>query len=98
MPSSPSSAGTPEAEKSQQPRPSAIMESILTLMGSDRARPRATSRSTPSSSVAQPLVCVLPRGAGGAAEPPLLAPPQLVGEPALVAEEHHVRAREAPAR
>ena len=49
MPSSPSSTGTPEAEKSQQLRPSAIMESILTRMGSERARPRATSRSTPSS-------------------------------------------------
>ena len=30
-------------------RPSAIMESILTRMGSERARPSATSRSTPSS-------------------------------------------------
>src|SRR5215208_1902164 len=49
MPSSPSSAGTPEPEKSQQLRPSAIMESFLTLMGSQRARPRATSWSTPSS-------------------------------------------------
>src|SRR5918995_2802565 len=38
MPSSPSSAGTPEPEKSQQPRPSAIMENILTLMESDRAQ------------------------------------------------------------
>src|ERR687891_273459 len=46
MPSSPTSAGTPEPEKSQQPRPSAIMESILTLVGSERARPRATSLST----------------------------------------------------
>src|SRR5829696_1871661 len=46
MPSSPSSAGTPEPEKSQQPLPSAIMPSILTLMGSERAWPKATSRST----------------------------------------------------
>src|ERR671916_1241718 len=49
MPSSPSSAGTPESEKSQQPRPSAIMPSILTRMGSERARPKATSLSTRSS-------------------------------------------------
>src|SRR5215210_4940875 len=47
MPSSPSSAGTTEPEKSQQLRPSAIMESILTRIGSERALPRATSRSAP---------------------------------------------------
>ena len=47
MPSSPSSAGTLESEKSQQPRPSAIMPSILTRIGSERARPRATSRLHP---------------------------------------------------
>src|SRR5215211_979749 len=41
----PLASGTPESEKSQQLRPSAIMLSILTLMGSERARPRATSRS-----------------------------------------------------
>src|SRR5829696_10084206 len=35
MPSSPSPAGTPEPEKSQQPRPSAIIPSILTRMGSE---------------------------------------------------------------
>jgi hypothetical protein len=49
MPSSPSSAGAPEPEKSHQPLPSAIMESILTRMGSERARPSATSHSAPSS-------------------------------------------------
>src|SRR4028118_977156 len=47
MPSSPSSAGTPEPEKSQQPRPSAIMLSILTRMGSERARPRETGPPAP---------------------------------------------------
>src|SRR5215204_1809154 len=56
MPSSPSSAGTPEPEKSQQPRPSAIIVSILTRMGSERARPRATSRSTASSGASLPML------------------------------------------
>src|ERR687893_633407 len=49
MPLSSSSAGTPRSGRSQQLLPSAIMLSILTLMGSERARPRATSRSTRSS-------------------------------------------------
>src|SRR3712207_1794326 len=49
MPLSVSSAGTPRSGRSQQPLPSAIMVSILTRMGSERALPRATSRSTRSS-------------------------------------------------
>src|SRR5918998_2828055 len=46
MPLSSSSTGTPRSGRSQQPLPSAIMPSILTRIGSERARPRATSRST----------------------------------------------------
>src|SRR5215207_5212071 len=49
MPSSSASTGTPRSGRSQQLLPSAIMLSILTLMGSERALPRATSRSNPAS-------------------------------------------------
>src|SRR5918999_3550439 len=49
MPLSSSSTGTPRSGRSQQPLPSAIMVIILTRMGSERARPKATSRSTRSS-------------------------------------------------
>src|SRR5215204_7601113 len=48
--SSPSYAGAPRFGRPQQLRPSAIIPSILTRIGSERARPRATRRATRSSS------------------------------------------------
>src|SRR5215213_1868890 len=50
--SSPSYAGAPRFGRPQQLRPSAIIPSILTRIGSERARPRATRRATRSSSTA----------------------------------------------
>src|SRR5918997_2434040 len=49
MPLSCSPAGTPRSGRAQQPRPSAIIPSILTRIGSESPRPGATSRSTRSS-------------------------------------------------